>query len=162
MNRALGSKQPHILIYGMSRGAQFTYSFAHWKPELVLAWCAYSATKWEVPEKTAIEPKGMIACGDEDEPNYSFSVLQFLKGRSMEKPWTWVSLSHTRHVSSLALDDLVRAYFSSVLKPQKEGLWLDVDTKTPVATADLKEHPTLAVWLPDDQVAEEWKNVHQP
>lgn len=163
LRQAFGSNQPPLLIYGFSRGAQFTYSFTRMKPDLVLSWCAYSATQWETPNDGPQDVKGIIACGDEDESNYSFSVLQFLKGRSMEKPWTWVSLSHTGHVRSTALDDFVRVYFSSILAhPEIKGLWLDVDTKTPVIAADLKEHPTLAVWLPNENVAQVWKNLHQP
>jgi hypothetical protein len=163
LKQAFGSKQPPLLLYGFSRGAQFTYSFSTWKPDKVLAWCAYSATEWEIPEAGPYEPKGIIACGDEDESNYSFSVLQFLKGRSMAKPWTWVSIAHTGHAVSPLLEDFARAYFASVLaNPQDKGLWLDVDTKTPVSPSDLKEHPTLAAWLPDESVAEDWKHLHQP
>lgn len=163
LKQAFGSKQPPLLLYGFSRGAQFTYSFSSWKPNLVLAWCAYSSTKWEIPEAGPYEPKGIIACGEDDESNYSFSVLQFLKGRSMAKPWTWVSLAHTGHAWSPLLEDFVRAYFASVLiNPQDKGLWLDVDTKTPVSSDDLQEHPTLAAWLPDENVAQAWKNLHQP
>jgi hypothetical protein len=163
LKRAFGSKQLPLLVYGFSRGAQFTYSFSSWKPDLVLAWCAYSATEWEIPEATSREPKGIIACGEEDETNYSFSVLQFLKGRAMSKPWTWVSVAHTGHVWSPPLDDFVRAYFASVLvKPQPKGMWLDVDTKTEISADDLQEHPTLAAWLPDESVANVWKGVHQP
>ena len=163
LRQAFGSKQPPLLIYGFSRGAQFTYSFSRWKPDLVLAWCAYSATEWETPETGTCEPKGIIACGDEDESNYSFSVLQFLKGRSIAKPWTWVSLAHTGHIWSPLLENFVRAYFASVLiNPKDKGLWLDVDSKTPVSAGDLQEHPTLAAWLPDESVAQAWKEVHQP
>ena len=163
LRRAFGSKQPPLLLYGFSRGAQFTYSFSSWKPDLVLVWCAYSSTKWEIPEAGSYEPKGIIACGEDDESNYSFSALQFLKGRSLSKPWTWVSLAHTRHAWSPVLEDFVRAYFASVLiNPQGKGLWLDVDTKTPVSPDDLQQHPTLAAWLPDESVAQTWKNLHQP
>jgi hypothetical protein len=163
LKRAFGSKQPPLLLYGFSRGAQFTYSFARWKPELVMAWCAYSATEWEIPEKGSLEPRGIIACGEDDEPNYSSAAFEFLQGRSMSKPWTWVSLAHTGHTRSPSLEAFVRAYFASVLlNPTTNGLWLDVDTKSPAAASDLRDHPTLAAWLPDGGVAEIWKNLHQP
>jgi hypothetical protein len=163
LKRAFGPKQPPLLLFGFSRGAQFAYSFSRWKPDIVMAWCAYSATEWETPEAGPCEPKGIIACGDEDESNYSFSVLQFLKGRSIAQPWTWVSLAHTGHVVSPRLEDFVRAYFASVLsEPQDKGLWLDVDTKTPISIGDVEEHPTLAAWLPNENVARLWKEIHNP
>ena len=34
LRQAFGSKQPPLLLYGFSRGAQFTYSFSRWKPRL--------------------------------------------------------------------------------------------------------------------------------
>ena len=163
LKQAFGENQPPLLIYGFSRGAQFTYSFSCWQPDRVLAWCAYSATDWEVPAASVNEPKGIIACGDEDESNYSFSVLQFLKGRALGKPWTWISLAHTGHVVSPQLDELVRTYFKSVLDhPQEKGLWLDVDTKTEVSAGELQGEPTLACWLPDANTARAWKALHQP
>jgi hypothetical protein len=173
IHQAFGDNSTPLLIYGFSRGAQFTYSFAHLKPGLVLAWCAYSATHWDDsapassdpddPDKTTPEPKGVIACGEDDESNYSFSTLQFLKGRSQAKPWTWISLQHQGHAWSGALDDFVRVYFDSILaNPDEKGLWLDVDSKTPVSPTDLQEHPTLAAWLPDETTANAWKQIHQP
>ncbi len=163
LKRAFGSRQPPLLLYGFSRGAQFTYSFARWRSNLVMAWCAYSATEWESPETESREPRGIIACGDEDEPNYSSATFQFLRGRSMSKPWTWISLAHTGHSRSPCLEAFARAYFASVLiNPGRDGLWLDVDTKMPVEATELREHPTLAAWLPDASVAQAWENLHQP
>lgn len=163
LRQAFGAKQPPLLIYGFSRGAQFTYTFSRWRPDLVAAWCAYSATEWEKPKKDACEPRGIIACGDEDEPNYSSATFQFLQGRSMSKPWTWLSIAHMGHSRSSSLEAFARLYFSSVLlNPRQKGLWFDVDTKMPVDSADLQEHPTLAAWLPDEAVAQAWKNLHQP
>jgi predicted esterase len=163
LKRALGPAPRPLFLYGFSRGAQFVDSFVRWKPDGVAAWCAYSATEWENPEANAQEPRGIIACGDEDEPNYSSAVFQFLRGRGMDKPWTWVSLARTGHSRSVALESLVRAYFASLLlNPGTNGLWLDVDTKNPLAPEELREHPTLASWLPDRSVAETWKNLHQP
>jgi hypothetical protein len=163
LNREFGSPQPKLLLFGFSRGAQFTDSFCTWRPDLVMAWCAYSATEWCVPAPVPREPKGIIACGEEDESNYSFSVLQFLKGRSMEKPWTWISLAHTGHVLSPALEDFVRSYFASILAhPTAKGVWMDVDTKSPVERRVEQQNPTLAAWLPDADVAGAWRAIHQP
>lgn len=163
LSHAFGSEQSPLLLYGFSRGAQFVYSFAQWKPDRVLAWCAYSATEWQTPARNTSEPRGIIACGDEDEPNYSSAAFQFLKGRSMEEPWTWVSLARVGHSRSAALEAFARAYFASVLlNPGAKGIWLDVDTKSPATTDDIQEHPALAAWLPDENVAGLWKRLHQP
>jgi poly(3-hydroxybutyrate) depolymerase len=163
LRQAFGSRLGPVFLYGFSRGAQFAYGFAHWKPDLVLAWCAYSATEWDNPAQESREPRGIIACGDQDEPNYSTAALQFLKGRSMGKPWTWVSLADTGHVRSVPLETFARAYFASILlHPSGAGIWLDVDTKAPLVAEQVQEHPTLASWLPDEKVAEVWKNIHQP
>ena len=72
LREAFGPKQPPLLLYGMSRGAQFTYSFSRWKPDLVIAWCAYSATRWESLDPGPFDSKGVIACDDEDEPKTAY------------------------------------------------------------------------------------------
>jgi hypothetical protein len=90
-------------------------------------------------------------------------MLEFLQGRASLKPWTWVSLAHTGHAWSTPLEDFVRSYFAAVLAhPQNKGLWMDVDTKVPVSARELDQHPTLAAWLPDENVACAWKALHQP
>ena len=163
LKQAFGAKTGPLLLYGFSRGAEFVDTFTRWKPDFILTWCAYSATEWEISKAEAYEPCGIIACGDEDEPNYSSAVYQFLRGRSIGMRWTWVSLAHTGHCRSAALEAFVRNYFASVLmNPRTTGLWLDVDTKNPPAPAEIKAHPTLADWLPDKTVARLWGNLHQP
>jgi hypothetical protein len=161
--KALGDKTGPILIYGFSRGGQFSYSLARWQPQRILAWCAYTATDWEPVEETKADGPGLIACGEDDGANYGTSLAQFNKGRSQGRHWTWVSLAHTGHAWSTPLDGLVRAYFSALLADSSgKGMWLDVDSKTPVEAKDVQEHPTLAAWLPDETVAAAWKNLHQP
>ncbi len=163
LKKAFGSRRVPLLFYGFSRGAQFTYTFARWKPELVIAWCAYSATAWENPKADMRAARGIIACGDEDEPNYSLAVDQFLRGRSLAEPWTWVSLAQWGHTPSASLEAFARTYFAAVLRnPTRKGLWLDVDNKMPITAADFERYPTLAAWLPDDDTAKAWKDLHQP
>jgi predicted esterase len=163
LRQGLGLRLGPLFLYGFSRGAQFTYSFTRANPGLVLAWCAYSATQWEAPEKQTSEPCGIIACGDEDEPNYSAAMFQFLEGRSLARSWTWISLAHTGHWRSRPLESFARAYFAEVLlNPGERGVWQDVDTKTTLAAAGVQTHPTLAAWLPDEKVAGLWRNLHQP
>lgn len=163
LSRAFGPEHQPLLLYGFSRGAQFAYSFAKWKSDRVLAWCAYSATEWESPVRNASQPRGIIACGDEDEPNYSSAAFQFLRGRSLNEPWTWVTLASAGHSRSVALEAFTRAYFASVLlNPHAKGLWLDVNTKSPTTVDELRAHPALSAWLPNQNVAELWKHLHQP
>lgn len=163
ISKAFGPESKPLLFYGFSRGAQFVYSFVTWRPQGMLAWCAYSATEWEEPARTVASAKGIIACGDQDESNYSRSMFQFLKGRSMEMPWTWVSLHNQGHSLSKPLDDFLRAYFKVLLDNRSgPGMWLDVDTKIPLTNAAVAARPTLATWLPDDTSASIWRDLHQP
>ena len=51
---------------------------ADWKPERVLAWCAYSASWWDEPQVAARNfPPGIVACGEEDASNYGTSTTLF-------------------------------------------------------------------------------------
>jgi pimeloyl-ACP methyl ester carboxylesterase len=151
-----------ILLYGMSGGAHFTARFVEWKPERVTSWCAYTAGWWDKPKVAMSNPPGIIACGDED-VRYGASLGYFLQGRALGKPWTWVSLAKTGHQSSELLDKFVRRYFAAVLEYRKKSEeWRDVDLKSLVGRQDLKSHPTLACWLPNESVATDWLKIHQP
>ncbi len=163
LNRALGEDQPPILIYGFSGGAHYTFSFVKAQPSLVKAWCAYSAGWWEEPDPDPVGPPGIIACGENDGFNYGPSLVQFTKGRGMGKPWTWISVPNTGHSWSNPLESFVRSYFAALLDhPQDRPLWLDIDTKNPVAANQIAQIPTVAVWLPNADVAELWKKLHKP
>lgn len=152
-----------ILLYGFSGGAHFTSRFAEWKPDRVLAWCAYSAAWWNEPEKSPSMPPGIVVCGDRDPSRYGASLLYFKKGRALGKPWLWVSLPDTGHQSSGKLDRFVRTYFEAILRcGTGRGVWMDIDRKEELSLKELSEQPSLSAWLPQENLIPSWKELHEP
>lgn len=162
LDQAFGNDLP-IMLFGFSGGAHFTSRFMEWKPERVKAWCAYSAEWWSDPKSSKAMPPGIVACGDYDGSRYGASQMFFNKGRSLGKPWTWVSLSKIDHEWHPQLEEFVRIYFAAVLQsPQKAPVWCDVETKRALDLKAVDLQPTLAAWLPDSSVAGSWRSLHQP
>ncbi len=150
-----------LLLYGFSGGAHFTSRFEEWRPESVLAWCAYSAAWWDTPCKS-VNPPGIIACGDQDE-RYGASLAYFKKGRSQGKAWLWISLPQVGHEGSSALDDFVRKYFSVILSnPKTSGVWIDIDAKKIISSQDAEIQPSTVGWLPSKDIFKPWEDIHEP
>jgi len=147
-----------ILMYGSSGGAHFVSSFANWHSERVIAWCAYSAGWWEPPHTNVTTNCGIIACGEADGVRYDASLAYFRQGRALGKHWTWVSLMDAGHEWSPALEAFSRFYFAAVVNQQAKGIWYDVMKKT--SCNGYPAHPTLAVWLPNADVAKVWCSLH--
>jgi len=157
-----------VLLYGFSGGAHFTSRFTEWKPKRVLAWCAYSAAWWDVPQKAVVNPPGIVACGDEDF-RLGVSLIYFKQGRAAGKPWLWINLPNVGHATSPQLEVFIRQYFAAILNTpassgslSSQGLWLDIDLKTPVSKSQQKDQPSLTGWLPDKELFESWKTIHKP
>jgi pimeloyl-ACP methyl ester carboxylesterase len=151
-----------LLLYGFSGGAHFTSAFVEWKPERVTSWCAYSAGWWDTPLKAAVNPPGIVACGDED-PRYGATMIYFKQGRAADKPWLWISVPGIGHATSPRQEAFIRDYFAAALKkPHPNGLWVDVDLETPTSESLRKEQPSLTGWLPDAKLFEEWKAINKP
>jgi hypothetical protein len=157
-----------LLLYGFSGGAHFTSRFVEWKPERVKAWCAYSAAWWDEPKLTKIMPPGIVACGDYDGDRYGESLIYFKRGRVLGKPWLWISLPKIGHSVHGPLEQFVREYFSATLKfnarpnPQKDGIWLDIDSKKETEESVVTEMPSVTAWLPDKKLLPVWTNIHEP
>ena len=148
-----------ILLYGFSGGAHFSARFAEWKPERVLAWCAYSAAWWDEPMADNHSSPGIVACGANDE-RYQASFDYFQQGRRLGNRWTWIGLPNTGHQPSAALEQFARDYFLALLPNKKRaGIWVDLKEKK------LAEHsgniPTNArtLWLPDRELFEHWRSI---
>ena len=160
--RKIYGKDLPVLLFGFSGGAHFTSRFVEWKPERVIAWCAYSAGWWDIPLKTAVNPPGIVACGDAD-PRYGESMIYFKQGRVAGKPWLWISLARVGHSGSPPLEAFIRQYFAAVLKHnQRAGLWVDVDLETPASGSERKEEPSLTGWIPDIGLLDRWKAINEP
>ena len=156
---------PPLLLFGFSGGAHFTSRFAEWKPERVLAWCAYSAGWWDLPKPSIAMPPGIIACGDQD-PRYGASLMYFKQGRALDKPWLWISVPTTGHSISSSVEVFVREYFDALLgqypniDPHASGLWIDIDQGVPT---DPSQQPTaITGWLPAPALLEPWRKICVP
>lgn len=158
---------PKLLLFGFSGGAHFVSRFVEWKPQQVLAWCAYSAAWWDQPAAGKSAPPGIVACGDEDGTRYGASLSYFLQGRSSGKRWTWVSLGKKDHSSSLELEAFVRDYFASMIligsaHTGKDSEWRDNDTKMVVSDSVAAAQSVLTSWFPTRDVGIHWANLHRP
>jgi hypothetical protein len=153
-----------LLLYGFSGGAHFTSGFVEWKPEQVVGWCACSAEWWDKPSSGSYSPPGLIVCGDEDE-RYGASLTFFKQGRSLGKPWLWISISKNRHSISLPVEGFIRHYFATLLDANgstKAGQWVDIDFKRTAEQDTLRNQPSLTGWLPDSNLLPNWQSVHYP
>ncbi len=151
-----------MLLYGFSGGAHFTSRFEEWRPDKVIAWCAYSAGWWDKPKPNPTSPPGIVACGDEDS-RYGASLIYFKQGRAAGKSWLWVSLPHVGHSRNTELDQFVRSYFFDILDhSQKIPLWVDIDQQLEVPLSNQITYPSLTGWLPSQTLFESWRNIHAP
>lgn len=151
-----------LLLYGFSGSAHFTSRFEQWRPERVMAWCAYSAGWWDKPDKTKASPPGIVACGEEDS-RLGASLIYFKQGRAHGKPWLWISLPEIGHTGSRDLDEFVRGYFSTVLSGRGEDpILVDVDRETIASASEEKAYPSLTARLPAAELLESWRKIHEP
>jgi len=156
-----------ILIYGFSGGAHFTSRFVEWKPERVLAWCAYSAGWWDEPKSSVIMPPGIIACGENDE-RLGASLIYFKQGRAVGKPWLWIGIPDNGHSPDKRVESFIRDYFEVILKnndrldPVKTGLWVDIDKRDPAEVNIIRQYPSITGWLPDSGLLDIWRSLNEP
>lgn len=158
---------PHdlpLLLYGFSGGAHFTSRFVEWKPNRVMAWCAYSALWWDKAVPSDSCPPGLVACGENDQ-RLGASLIYFKQGRALGKPWLWLCAPETSHSIYPPAEDFIRDYFSTILASNgsfSSGEWVDIDEKT-VATPDMvKGQPSATGWLPSSKLFSQWREIHQP
>lgn len=163
----LFNRDLQILIYGFSGGAHFTARFVEWKPECVVAWCAYSAGWWDEPKATDIMPPGIIACGENDD-RLGASLIYFKQGRAAGKPWLWIGIPDNGHSPERKVESFVRDYFEAILQnngkldPTKTGLWIDIDKRTPAEVNIIREYPSITGWLPDAKLLNIWQLLNEP
>lgn len=154
-----------ILIYGFSGGAHFTARFVEWKPERVIAWCAYSAGWWDEPKPSEITPPGIVACGENDE-RLGASLIYFKQGRTAGKPWLWIDIPNNGHEPDRRAESFVRDYFEVILgnrgkaEPMKTGLWVDVDKRSVADIHVIRQYPSITGWLPDAKLLGVWQSVN--
>lgn len=160
-----GNKLP-VLLYGFSGGAHFTARFVEWKPERVIAWCAYSAGWWDEPQPSKIMPPGIVACG-EDDVRLGASLVYFKQGRAATKPWLWIGIPRNGHSPDKRVESFVRNYFESILQNDPEtnafgsGLWVDIDMHTAAEAATVGRYPSITAWLPDAGLLNAWRSLNR-
>lgn len=151
-----------LLLYGFSGGAHFTSRFSEWKPDRVLAWCAYSAAWWDAPQASEAMPPGIVACGEHDE-RLGASLAYFKQGRAVGKPWLWIEVRGNGHTPATLLDAFVRDYFRSVLarapEPSTGGLWVDVDSLDALSDDESRQKKYCSGWLPSMGLSESWRRL---
>jgi hypothetical protein len=157
-------KELPLILYGFSGGAHFTSGFAEWRPQRVMAWCAYSAEWWDNPVPMRDCPPGLVACGEDDQ-RLGASLTYFKQGRALRKPWLWLCAAKTGHSILPAAEDFVRTYFADVLRNHGKvdsGEWVDINEKCEAEQSVLENQPTLTGWLPDPGLFVKWNEVHEP
>lgn len=166
IERIYGESLP-ILIYGFSGGAQFASRFVEWVPERIIAWTAYSAQFWGSPSAAKFSPPGIIACGEYDGARWIPSFNYFYEGRSLGKPWLWISIRGTGHFRHAAFERFVRDFFAEVLEQNNELTgeaysYVDVGTSELLPSADVFGQPSLVSLFPSESLFEQWKQIHSP
>lgn len=158
--RRAGLEEVPLLLYGFSGGAHFARSFASFRPDRVMAFCAYSFA-WSSPPASDLKCPALIVCGEADGTRYGSTVEYFQSGRSMGMPWTWVSLEETSHRPHAGLDDFVRTYFSAILaeSPKNE---IRVDNMTECVVTNRADNDVATSVLPSEALLEAWKEIHHP
>jgi hypothetical protein len=150
-----------LLFYGCSAGGVFTYQFADWKPEKIIAWSAW-AGDFDEQARHDNAPPGIIACGENDGAHYGAALSYFKKGRALGKPWLWISIGKWDHVRSPELEEFVRQYFDAVLKEHTDPCWVDIDLKKEISKAKAVQMPSESGWLPDQELLAPWAKIHEP
>ncbi len=164
VGQTYGSDLP-ILVYGFSGGAQFASRFVEWAPQEVRAWAAYSAQFWDSPRRSAVNPPGIVACGELDGSRWFASYAHFYQGRALGKPWAWVSLPETGHVRHGAFEAFVRDFFSAAAGGDRSAIpaaYADIGTgeRVPVLADSLQ--PELLAVLPARSLFPQWRGIHAP
>ncbi len=163
--RKLFNRDLPILIYGFSGGAHFTSRFVEWKPERVIAWCAYSAGWWDEPKPSVVMPPGIVVCGENDE-RLGASLIYFKQGRAVGKPWLWIGIPNNGHAPDGGAESFVREYFEVILgnrrkpDPTKTGLWVDVDKRSAAEKYIIRQYPSITGWLPDAKLLDIWQSLN--
>lgn len=178
----LTGKQLPLLLYGFSGGAHFTSRFSEWKPERVIAWCAYSAGWWDAPTPSAsVSPFGIIACGEYDS-RLGASLFHFKAGRAIGKPWLWLEVPNSGHEEDQRVAEFAQRSFATILNKMQQaekrsisqrvttleqkidevGGWVDIEDKE-IATQNLYLiQPALSGWLPDMRLFPSWRKLVKP
>lgn len=156
-----GLEKLPIYVFGFSGGARFANSFVAWKPEVIAAWAAYSATVWTEPNSNTKLPPGIVACGQFDGTRYAACQGFVQRMRKADQPITWVSLEETGHQRSLEVESFARDFFAAVIS-QPDDVPVIVDNTTKTEPTRNPWHPSLTSKLPSASLLDSWRALHHP
>ncbi len=159
VQKAFGKDLP-IVIYGFSAGADFVSHFVQWRPDRVVAWCAYSpVSDFDGNAKTVLPP-GLMACGDLD-PRLGGALMNFKQGRAMGNRWMWLNVAGSAHTPDPKAIAFIRDYLQKLIGDATgTGVWVDIDTAAILSAEKAKQEPSLSGWLPDEQLLRRWKELN--
>ncbi len=143
-----------LLLFGFSSGAYFTELFVNWRPDSVVAWCAHATGRYE--ESPLGWPPGIVSCGELDGSRLGTALTHFKRGRAAGNLLLWVEVKGSGHKWPEKLNSFVRDYFSAILNPADNGIWIDVENGKELTDNLARKHPSLSAWLPSKNLLEQW------
>lgn len=112
-----------VLIYGLSRGAQWAHRFALRMPEKFLAVHAHVNSSYEEPQKEAKSCLWLITTGNQ-EHGYPASKIFYAKCKELGFPIVYKSQANLGHSGSPQIDELGLRFFEYAwqLKLERDGI----------------------------------------
>ena len=150
-----------LYMYGFSGGAHFTSRFVAWRPQMVGAWCAYSAAWWDNPPSGLDLPPGIIACGRNDF-RIDASLRFFECGRASGCKWLWICPSDVGHEPSPLLEAFFRKYVETLMAQDEavtSGIWINVHSGHEEGWLFARRFPCAVGWLPARSLLFEWMRI---
>ena len=179
------SKHPEIehasiAMWGFSAGAQFSYNFACWKPERVITIVAVKGGYYfPEPNKEMLRIPALFLTGENDMQVRKDVVNELFEKNIKDQPlWCLANEPDAGHEVGRT-DELAFPWLKELIKqrlPQDKNsmntpiklkeldpsfVWLgDRTTGEIAAILDYKNDQKNSSWLPNEEIAELWKNFH--
>lgn len=99
-----------LLVYGMSRGGQFSNYFVTWKPEVVTAWIAGIPGILDRPTGRMRGVPGLVTAGEADGGRYQVGMRFMEQARKYQLPVIWRSYANTAHETGPEFMALSKAF----------------------------------------------------
>ena len=99
-----------LLVYGSSRGGQFSNFFTTWKPEMVTAWVSNVPGVLDEPNDRLKNIPGLLTAGEGDDGRYQLGMRWMEKARKLKLSVIWRSYPNTGHEVTGACQKLSIAF----------------------------------------------------
>ena len=116
----------HILIQGLSGGAQFVHRFALWAPERVVAVAVNSSSWFDIPKENARRVAWLVTIGDSD-PSFANTLTfvdQLRRIGALPIFRTYLGMVHEGDERASRLDVQFLSFYDEVTRPQLDKPWL--------------------------------------